>query len=76
VQKTSTLSASPSFRRTQHHLPAMMKSSRTRYADVTGFGRHHPEADIPDPKAIRHRRNLLPGTSTQDIVDCIHKRVS
>jgi methylmalonyl-CoA mutase C-terminal domain/subunit len=35
-----------------------------------------PEADIPDLKRVGIAEIFLPGTSTQDIVDFIHKRVA
>jgi methylmalonyl-CoA mutase, C-terminal domain len=35
-----------------------------------------PEADVPELKKIGISGVFLPGTSTQDIVDFIHKRVA
>jgi methylmalonyl-CoA mutase, C-terminal domain len=35
-----------------------------------------PEADVPELKKVGIAEVFLPGTSTQDIVDFIHKRVA
>ena len=59
--------------------PQLMKLLRERRAmsDVTVLvGGIIPEADIPAGERIWHRFEIfLPGTSTQNIVEFIHKRV-
>ncbi len=74
----STSSDFHSFRRSQNHLSTIDEaSSRKGHDDVTVLvGGIIPEADIPAMKQSGIAEIFLPGTSTQDIIEFIHKRLA